>query len=101
MNIRRFFDYIQLRCHLLGLHQLAQFLGRFGTPPLSAEVIDIHDRPTLEVPVFVPPAAKLAVNESEDVEPLQVIEFDPTFNNNPSIDFSRDIMFPSTKYDVN
>lgn len=100
MNIRRFFDNVQLRCHLLGFHRIARFFGRFGTPSLPAECIDLHDRPTLEVPVFVPPSARAATG-IEDDGPLRVIDFDPTFNNNPGIDVSQDIMFPSSKLDIN
>lgn len=102
MNIRRFFDRLQLECHLRGLHRLAQFFGRFGSPPRLVAEVDFGDRPTLKVPVFVPPEARGSNYSLIDAdEPLQVLDFDPTFNNNAGIDVSRDVVFPQTKLDIN
>lgn len=102
MNIRRFFDRIQIGCHLLGLHRLANFFGRFGTPVLPPEEIAFEDRPTLKCPVYIPPAARGdGYSLVDGDEPIVFAEFDPTFNNNPGIDVSRDVAFASSKLDVN
>jgi hypothetical protein len=91
MNVRRFFDRVQLNLHLFGFHRLALFFGRLGTSALPSEV-DEHDRPTLPY----------GIRAVEVLGPrMQVLEFDPTFNHNPGIDFEKDLAFPTTKLDIN
>lgn len=102
--IRKAFDRFQIALHLLGLHRLASLVGRFGTPtPPAPQPDDISDRPTLEVPVYIPPSDRGVSYCGQDDEggPLQVLNFDPTFNDNPNIDVARDIAIPSSKYDIN
>ncbi len=104
MNIRRIFDRIQIGCHLLGLHRLANFVGRFGSPVIEVKELSFEDRPTIECPVYIPPSARsenCSLDEVENCGPLKALDFDPTFNKNSDIDISRDIMFPSTKLDIN
>ena len=108
MFFRRFFDRMQINLHLLGFHRLAQWMGRWATPALPSEV-SVHDRPTM--PDGYLPAHYLSddpgipghfYDEDSPTQPrLQVLNFDPTFNNNEGIDVTKDLAFPTTKLDVN
>ena len=106
MNVRRFFDWVQLRLHLSGFHGLAMFLGRFGTPALPSNV-DEGDRPTLPDPITVDdlvPEVRSGPGWSLDElpdGPVKVIDFDPTFNNNEGFDPASDLALPHTKLDIN
>lgn len=102
MNIRRFFDRVQISCHLLGFHRLANFFGLFGTPAFSHEEVAFEDRPTLKCPVYIPPEARGdGYSLVDGDERLVYVELDPTFNDNPNIDVNREVAFASTKLDVN
>ena len=96
--VQRFFDSLQLRLHLLGMHRAATFFGRFGSPAL-----DTYDRPT--VPDMLPYGGRVgaswALDELPSDVPLVALDFDPTFNKNINIDVSRDVAFPNSKQDVN
>ena len=105
MNIRRFFDHVQLNLHLLGFHRFAAFFGKFGTPALPSE-LDEHDRPTLPngIRVYKHEDTKVSdcfYDESLTEPIIKVLNFDPTFNHNSGIDFEKDLAFPTTKLDIN
>lgn len=69
--VQRFFDRLQLRLHLWGLHRLAVFVGRFGTPAKSLGLCAIDFDLTFTKP------------------------------NNPTIDVVKDVAIPFHPHDVN
>jgi len=98
MNFRRFFDNLQLRLYLLGFSRLAHFVGQWSSPALSP----VNPPPApAPVPVEVRSGLGWKLDEISCDEPLRVIEFDPTFNNNVGIDAVTDLALPHTKLDIN
>jgi len=69
MSIRRFFDEIQLRLHVLGLHNIAMFFGRWGTKETEPRLRIInfdplrYDNPDIDIEKDIAwPKSKLDVN---------------------------------------
>lgn len=111
MSVRRFFNWLQLHLHLLGMHEIAMFCGRFGTPALESDV-DPGDRPTIPYGEYEPvgegdlipdevTTPRWSLDELPDTGPLEVLNFDNTFRENSGIDVTADIAFPTSEHDIN
>lgn len=105
MSFSKFFDRMQVWCLLLNMPRVARFFARFGTPALPA----FDDRPTLKIPVFRPAPEEMqtiagpgwSLAEMDEDGPVEVVDFDPTYNKNANVDVATEVAFPHTKWDIN
>jgi len=69
MSVRRLFDELQLRLHVMGLHNVAMFFGRWGSKRKEQQLKIInfdplhHDHPEIDIAKDIAwPKSKLDVN---------------------------------------
>jgi|SRR5581483_3081028 len=103
--MKKWFDRVQIWLYLAGLPTIASWVGRFGSPPVLIEHDDVHERITL--PEIGIPTGREHLEgvgwrlDEFPPEPLRIIDFDNTFNDNRLIDMGRDVALPHSKLDVN
>ena len=106
-KLRSFCDWLQVWCYVHDLMSLGRFFGRYGHRAKFKAMLAEEHKPDAEVPTLrnpsVPPRSGPGWSLDEIVSdgPLKVVEFDPTFNKNASIDVANDVALPTTKHDIN
>jgi hypothetical protein len=93
--LRKLIDAVQVWLYLQSRDRLALAVGRLGT--VAEPVLGQSEAPTPKPKC----EDRWTTEDYHDSEPLQVIDFDPFWNNNDDIDVERDIAIPTSKLDIN